>query len=159
MRAPLLALPLLLAALLAGCSGSGDGVKHFTIHIGWNDDHESQYMTPATITVKQGDKVSFKVINDDNPGTDYNGPGTSGKDNFHDVALDYPGACDRNPIEHETPAGVSTTTECSNPDGSGVSRTVDYFVADTKGTFSIICEVRTTPSHAALGMRATFIVK
>lgn len=152
------ALPALLALLLAGCSGDKDtngavgpdGVREFAIHIGWNADHQSQYMTPATITVNQGDKVRLVVYNDDKRDIDYNGD-KSGKDNFHDVALDYPGACDRNPIEHEAPAeGPVPRTECGEN---------DFFVASTKGTFNIICEVRTNPTHAALGMRANFIVK
>lgn len=149
---------LALAALLtplavAGCS-DGDEVREFKIHIGWNADGTTQYMEPSEIRVRQGDKVRFVVINDDDPNTDYNGAG-SGKDNFHDVAIDYPGACNRNPIEHEAPAGQPpAVTECTF---DGVSH--DYFVADAKGTFEILCEVKTSPTHAARGMRADFIVE
>lgn len=151
MRALLLA-ALVLPAAFAGCS-DGDGVREFKIHIGWNADG-TQYMEPETIRVQQGDKVRFVVINDDDPNKDYNGA-KSGKDNFHDVALDYPGACSRNPIEHEAPAGQApAVTECTV---DGVSR--DYFVANVKGTFDIECEVRTVPSHRDLGMRADFIVE
>ena len=135
---------------LAGCSGGEGEVKEFEIHVGWNADGVSQYMEPSEIRVHKGDKVRFVVVNDDDPAKDYNGA-KSGKDNFHDVALDYPGACSRNPIEHEAPAGQPpAATEC---DGK------DYFVADTKGTFEIECEVRTSPTHAQLGMRADFIVE
>lgn len=155
-RALLLVLLVLPSLALSGCSGNdgshrvdAGGVKEFTLHVGWNDDLKTQYMTPATITVQQGDKVRFVVVNDDEPGKDYNGE-KSGKDNFHDVALDYPGACDRNPIEHEAPAGARTVTECSGK---------DFFVASVKGNFRIICEVRTQPSHDALGMHATFTVE
>ena len=151
---------LLLAAFpmgLAGCSDDGasgsveGGIRKIDIHIGWNEDGRSQYMTPSEVRVKQGDKVQFRVINDDDPNRDYNDPSTSFKDNFHDVALDYPGACDRNPIEHEAPAGQPpAVTECNGN---------DYFVAHAKGTFEIECEVRTNPSHRDLGMRADFIVE
>lgn len=148
MRLLLVAAAFLVPLTLSGCSG-GDGVKEFTIHIGWNEDG-TQYMEPSEIRVQQGDKVRFVVVNDDDPDRDYNGA-KSGRDNFHDVALDYPGACSRNPIEHEAPAGLGpAVTEC---DGK------DHFVASVKGTFDIICEVRTVPSHADLGMRATFIVE
>lgn len=150
MRIVLAGLLLLATLMLAGCGGSNK-VREFDIHVGWNPDGASQYMTPAAIRVDQGDKVRFVVINDDDPNKDYNGA-KSGRDNFHDVAINYPGACDRNPIEHEAPAGGGRSiTECNGK---------DYFVANTKGTFSIICEVRTTPqTHAQLGMRADFIVK
>ena len=154
----LTALPTL---LLAGCSeGDGDGltgsvgpdgVREVEIHIGWSDDHASQYMRPAEIHVQRGEKVRFVVFNDDDPATDYNGA-KSGRDNFHDVALlDYDGDGDGIPedIEHEVPAGRSARTDLKGK---------DYFVATTPGTFSVICEVRTTPTHAALGMRASFIV-
>lgn len=148
MRAWLLA-SLLSPFALAGCADGGDGVREFEIHIGWNADG-TQYMEPSEIRVKQGDKVRFIVINDDDPNKDYNGA-KSGRDNFHDVAVEYPGACSRNPIEHEAPAGQPpAVTEC---DGK------DYFVAHAKGTFDILCEVRTVPSHEALGMRADFIVE
>jgi uncharacterized cupredoxin-like copper-binding protein len=146
--------------LVAGCSSQGDGysgdvkdgIRVIEIRIGWNDDHQSQYMTPGEIRVKQGEKVQLRVTNDDDPNTDYNGA-KSGKDNFHDVALlDYDGDGDgiKEDIEHETPAGRTAVTELKGK---------DYFVATTKGTFTIICEVRTVPSHAALGMRASFVVE
>jgi uncharacterized cupredoxin-like copper-binding protein len=158
MRARLLAF--LLAALPFGMSGCSDdgysgsvtaGVRVVEIHIGWNDDGASQYMTPSEVRVKQGEKVRFVVTNDDDPAKDYNG-GKSGKDNFHDVALlDYDGDGDgvEEDIEHEVPAGATETTSLKGN---------DYFVAATKGTFRIICEVRTVPSHADLGMHADFIV-
>ena len=139
------------ALLLAGCSG-GDGVKRIEIHIGWNDDGKSQYLEPSVIRVKQGDKVQFVVTNDDDPNKDYNGAG-SGKDNFHDVALlDYDGDGDgiEEDIEHEVPAGTTETTHLKGK---------DYFVASEKGTFRIICEVRTSPTHDALGMHGEFIVE
>jgi plastocyanin len=143
---------LLPALAMAGCSG-GDGVKEVEIHIGWNADG-TQYMTPSEIRVQQGDKVRFVVVNDDDPNKDYNGA-QGGKDNFHDVALDYPGACSRNPIEHEAPAGQApAVTECTVDEVSH-----DYFVAKTRGTFDIVCEVKTVPSHEDLGMRAAFIVE
>ena len=159
MRLAVLTVALYVTLALAGCSGNGDGysgsvrngIRVIDIHIGWNDDHASQYMQPSEIRVKQGDKVQFRVTNDDDPGTDYNGA-KSGRDNFHDVALlDYDGDGDgiKEDIEHEVPAGQTAVTELKgNP----------YFVATTAGTFNVICEVRTTPTHAALGMRATFIV-
>ena len=138
---------------LAGCS-EGDGVREFDIHIGWNDDG-TQYMEPSEIRVRQGDKVRFVVINDDDPNRDYSGSPDSFKDNFHDVALHYPGACDNNPIEHEAPAGQPpAVTKCSVD-----KELFDYFVAATKGRFDIECEVRTVPSHRDLGMRADFIVE
>ncbi len=146
------------ALLLPGCaeddrySGSvgPDGVREVRIHVGWNEDHETQYMTPATITVQRGDKVRFVVFNDDDPAVDYDGGSPGFKDSFHDVALDYPGACKSNPIEHEAPVGARTTTSCNG---------VDHFVASRAGTFSVVCEVQTQPSHAARGMRATFVVE
>ncbi|MFA5943352.1 MAG: hypothetical protein WC876_02680 [Candidatus Thermoplasmatota archaeon] len=137
--------------LLAGCS-AGDDIRRIEIHIGWNPDGKSQYMEPSTIRVKQGDKVQFVVTNDDDPNKDYNGA-ASGKDNFHDVALlDYDGDGDgvTEDIEHEVPAGATETTHLNGN---------DYFVASTKGTFRIICEVRTSPSHDALGMHGEFIVE
>lgn len=162
MRFALLVLSALVpTALLSGCSApddgftgsvGSDGVRTIKIHIGWNADHTSQYMRPSEIHVQQGDKVRFIVYNDDDPDVDYNG-GKSGRDNFHDVALlDYDGDGDgiEEDIEHEVPAGKSATTELKGK---------DYFVAGTAGTFNIICEVRTTPTHAALGMRATFHVE
>jgi hypothetical protein len=152
MRALALAMAAVLpAVLMAGCS-QGDGIRHVEIHIGWNEDGKSQYMEPSTIRVKQGEKVQFMVTNDDDPEKDYNGA-LSGKDNFHDVALlDYDGDGDgvEEDIEHEVPAG---TTEITHLKGK------DYFVASEKGTFRIICEVRTVPSHDALGMHAEFIVE
>ena len=160
MQGRLAALLAALSALLVpGCAEAGDGytgsvgsdgVREVKVHIGWNDDHETQYMTPSLITVQQGDKVRFVVINDDDPSVDYDGGSPGFRDSFHDVALDYPGACKRNPIEHETPAGRRATTEC---DGK------DYFVADKVGRFSVVCEVQTRPSHAARGMSATFVVE
>jgi len=149
---------LLAAVFLAGCSKDDgltgsvkDGIRVVDIHIGWHEDHKSQYMEPREIRVKQGEKVQFRVTNDDDPATDYNGE-KSGRDNFHDVALlDYDGDGDgiKEDIEHEAPAGRTTVTELKGK---------DYFVASTKGTFAIICEVRTVPSHAELGMRASFVV-
>jgi uncharacterized cupredoxin-like copper-binding protein len=151
-----MAVPLVLASLLsagcndAGCGGGTGDVKEFTIHIGWNSDLQSQYMRPGEITVQKCDRVRFVVINDDDKNKDYNGRG-SGLDNFHDVALDYPGACKKNPIEHEAfPDGEPAVTRCGGK---------DYFVAKTKGTFRIICEVRTMPSHDELGMHADFTVE
>lgn len=162
MRVLLVALAMVApAVLLAGCSDEGDGlsgsvggdgVREIEIHIGWAADRDSQYMRPSEITVKQGEKVRFVVFNDDDPETDYNGD-KSGRDNFHDVALlDYDGDGDgiQEDLEHEVPAGRSATTDLKGN---------DYFVATTKGTFRIICEVRTTPSHDALGMHAAFIVE
>jgi hypothetical protein len=96
--------------------------------------------------------VRFVVTNDDDPGTDYNGA-KSGKDNFHDVALlDYDGDGDgiEEDIEHEVPAGMTETTHFKG---------YDFFTASEAGTFRIICEVRTVPSHDALGMHASFIVE
>lgn len=152
----LAALPTL---LLPGCaerddgftgSVGPDGVREVRIHIGWNGDHATQYMAPGVITVHQGDKVRFVVINDDDPAVDYDGGSPGFKDSFHDVALDYLGACESNPIEHEVPVGQSTVTSC---------RRQDFFVADRAGSFPIVCEVQTQPSHAARGMRATFVVQ
>lgn len=146
--------------LVAGCSAKDDGfsgsvsngIRVVEIHIGWNGDHQSQYMTPGEVRVRQGEKVQFRVVNDDDPATDYNGD-KSGRDNFHDVALlDYDGDGDgiKEDIEHEAPAGRTAVTQLKgNP----------YFVATEVGTFNIICEVRTTPTHAALGMMATFVVE
>jgi uncharacterized cupredoxin-like copper-binding protein len=141
------------ALLLAGCADDKytgtvkDGVRVVEIHIGWNDDLKSQYMRPDVITVKEGDKVRFVVTNDDDPAKDYNGDKPL-KDNFHDVALlDYDG----HDYEHEVPAGTTTTTRTDAGN--------DYFVASRAGTFRIICEVGTTPSHDALGMHAQFIVE
>jgi len=143
---------LLLAALsLSGCSGGGS-VKEIAIHIGWNDDGASQYMRPSSVTVDHNDKVRFVVTNDDDPNKDYNGD-KPGRDNFHDVALlDYDGNGDgtKEDIEHEVPAGETVSTQLGGH---------DYFVASTKGTFRIICEVRTTPTHEQLGMAASFIVR
>jgi uncharacterized cupredoxin-like copper-binding protein len=153
MRTLLAGAMVLPALLLSGCSddGNDDGVRDFDIHVGWNDDG-TQYMEPSEIKVKQGDKVRFTVINDDDPNRDYNGA-QAGNGNFHDVALDYPGACTRNPIEHEAPAGQPpAVTECTVDKVS-----YDYFVATTKGTFDIECEVQ-IPNHRALGMRADFVV-
>jgi uncharacterized cupredoxin-like copper-binding protein len=141
---------LLLGLATAGCAG-GNGVKQFDIHIGWNDDASGQYMTPSSIHVKEGDRVRFVVTNDDDPEKDYNGD-KPGKDNFHDVALlDYDGNGDgvAEDIEHEVPAGKTVPTSFNGQ---------DYFVATTAGTFKIICEVRTTPTHEQLGMRAAFVV-
>lgn len=162
MRALLVAMAFVApAVLLAGCSDKGDGlsgsvaddgVREVEIHIGWSADGASQYMRPSEITVQEGEKVRFVVFNDDDPEADYNG-GKSGRDNFHDVALlDYDGDGDGAPedIEHEVPAGQSASTELKGN---------DYFIAATKGTFRIICEVRTVPSHDALGMHATFVVE
>jgi uncharacterized cupredoxin-like copper-binding protein len=147
------------ALLLSGCAEDDgltgkvtDGVREVEIHIGWNEDLASQYMTPSTIRVEEGEKVRFVVTNDDDPERDYNGA-KSGRDNFHDVALlDYDGDGDgiEEDIEHEVPAGRTETTHLGDN---------DYFVASTKGTFRIICEVRTVPSHDALGMHAEFIVE
>lgn len=148
-----------LPAWFAGCLGSDDysgtvrnGVREVPIHIGWNDDHQSQYMTPSVIRVGHNEKVAFIVTNDDDPNADYNGA-KPGKDNFHDVALlDYDGDGDgiEEDIEHEVPAGQTERTSLKGK---------PYFVASEKGTFRIICEVRTNPSHDALGMHAEFIVK
>lgn len=162
MRAFLVAMAMVApAVLLSGCSGDGDkytgsigedGVREVRIHIGWADDGASQYMRPQEVRVQQGEKVRFIVFNDDDPERDYNGD-KSGRDNFHDVALlDYDGDGDgvQEDIEHEVPAGRSARTELKGN---------DYFVATTKGTFRIICEVRTAPSHDALGMHAAFIVE
>ena len=159
MRTPLLAATLALAALsLAGCSGDdGDcsskgGVVECRIHIGWSADLKSQYMTPKEIRVQEGDKVRFVVTNDDDPSKDYNGA-KSGRDNFHDVALlDYDTNGDgvKEDIEHEVPAGTTVQTRFHGE---------DYFVAGSKGSFKIICEVRSNPSHEGLGMWATFIVE
>ena len=160
MRALALSAPLLLACLLAGCSGDDDpysgtvrdGIRVIDIHIGWSDDHATQYFTPSEIHVQQGDRVQFRVTNDDDPATDYNGA-KSGRDNFHDVALlDYDGDGDgvAEDIEHETPAGRTAVTELKGK---------PYFVATTPGTFDIFCEVRTQPTHAALGMRGVLIVE
>ncbi|HEX2066112.1 MAG TPA: hypothetical protein VHI93_04795 [Candidatus Thermoplasmatota archaeon] len=133
---------------IAGCT---EGVREFHIDIGWNDDG-TQYMRPSEIRVQQGDKVRFVVTNHDDPDRDYNGakPGT---DNFHDVALlDYDGNGDgrKETIEHEVPAGQTERTHYNGQ---------DHFVASEKGTFRIICEVRTSPTHDQLGMHATFIVE
>jgi plastocyanin len=155
-------LPAVLAGLaalaLSGCTGDGyagrvkDGVREVEIHIGWNEDRTRQYLEPKEIKVRHGEKVRFVVVNDDDPDTDYNGA-KSGKDNFHDVALlDYDGDGDGIPedIEHEVPAGRTASTELKgNP----------WFVATTKGRFTIICEVRTDPTHAALGMNGALIVE
>jgi plastocyanin len=139
------------SVLLSGCGGSG--VKEFDIHIGWNEDGKSQYMNPSSIRVDQNDKVRFVVYNDDDPDKDYNGD-RAGKDNFHDVALlDYDGNGDGTPedIEHEAVAGRAPAR--TSLDGK------DYFVATLVGTFKIICEVRTSPTHEELGMKAAFIVE
>jgi plastocyanin len=134
---------------LAGC-GDG-GVREVAIHVGWNDDG-TQYMTPGEIRVKHGDKVRFVVTNDDDPQRDYNGA-KGGTDNFHDVALvSYDGDGDgvRETIEHEVPAGQTVATSYKGQ---------DWFTASETGTFRIICEVRTQPSHDQLGMHATFVVE
>jgi plastocyanin len=149
MRHLLAALPLA-ALALAGCSG--DGVRTFTIDIGWNDDG-TQYMHPGEIRVHQGDKVRFAITNHDDPNRDYNGPAKPTNDNFHDVALlDYDGDGDgvKETIEHEVPAGQTETTHYKGK---------DHFTASERGTFRIICEVRTSPTHDALGMHAVFIVE
>jgi plastocyanin len=158
MRAMTAAVLAILPFALAGCTEDGktgtveDGIRVIDIHIGWNEDGQSQYMRPETIRVSQGDKVQFRVTNDDDPAKDYNGAG-GGRDNFHDVALlDYDGDGDgiEEDIEHEVPAGTTETTSLKgNP----------YFIASEKGTFRIICEVRTQPSHDQLGMHAEFIVE
>ncbi|MEA3165309.1 MAG: hypothetical protein QOJ26_153 [Thermoplasmata archaeon] len=159
MRMALLATTLFAATAMAGCSDDdktvdvgGVQVRSIAIHIGWNEDGQGQYMEPSSIRVKQGDKVQFVVTNDDDPAKDYNG-NKSGKDNFHDVALlDYDGDGDgiKETIEHEVPAGQTETTSLKGK---------PYFVASEKGTFRIVCEVRTVPSHDALGMHAEFIVE
>jgi hypothetical protein len=158
MRVPTAAFLAILPFALAGCTEGGatgtveDGVRVIPIHIGWSADGKSQYMEPGTIHVKHNEKVRFEVTNDDDPAKDYNGAG-SGRDNFHDVALlDYDGDGDgiKEDIEHEVPAGTTESTSLKgNP----------YFVASEKGTFRIICEVRTQPTHDALGMHADFIVE
>lgn len=139
------------ALALAGCSDA-DRVRSFEIHIGWNEDG-TQYMTPSEITVRQGQKVRFVVTNDDDPKRDYNGA-AGGLDNFHDVALvSYDGDGDgrRETIEHEVPAGQTETTRFKGN---------DWFLASEKGTFRIICEVRSAPkTHDELGMHATFTVE
>lgn len=145
-------MPLLLA-FMSGCSDSS--VQEITLHVGWNEDGRTQYMRPASVTVHQGDKVRFIVVNDDDPNRDYNGPGVPTNDNFHDVALiDYAGAT----YEHEAPAGEAPSRTCVQ-DISKPGCVADHFVASEKGTFRLICEVRTSPSHEARGMHATFIVE
>jgi plastocyanin len=145
--APLACLATLPFLALAGCT---DGVREVPIHIGWNDDG-TQYMTPSEVRVRQGDKVRFVVTNDDDPERDYNGPKPT-SDNFHDVAVTYDGDGDgiRETIEHEVPAGQTVSTHYK---GQG------YFTASETGTFRIVCEVRTSPTHDELGMHATFIVE
>jgi plastocyanin len=146
-----LAVALLILLSFSGCTKRP--LQEFEIHIGWNEDGKSQYMLPSSIRVQQGDKVRFVVYNDDDPTKDYNGE-KAGKDNFHDVALlDYDGNGDGVPedIEHEAVAGKPPAR--TSLDGK------DYFVATTAGTFKIICEVRSTPTHEALGMKAAFIVE
>ncbi len=161
------ALGLLATMGLAGCSsGSGDGsVVEFRIHIGWNPDGKTQYMTSdGEMRVQRGDHVRFIITNDDDPERDYNGA-TNGMDNFHDVALrnyDYDGNGDLDTLEHEVIAGttVSTCLVDNNPCPEGK----DFFVASTKGTFRLICEVGDPGGgkptrHEGLGMWAPFIVE
>ncbi|MEA3189880.1 MAG: hypothetical protein QOD77_462 [Thermoplasmata archaeon] len=160
--APALALPLLLAAL-SGCAATkDDAVREFEIHIGWNADGTTQYLTPAEIRVPQGAKVRFVITNDDDPNKDYNGAG-SGKDNFHDVAFEYGGQL----IEHEVPAGGTASTCLRHvvpcPEGQ------DFFVASTKGTFKLYCEVggglgknpdgSPKTRHEQAGMKGVLIVE
>ncbi|MHB8633401.1 MAG: hypothetical protein ACYDBQ_05450 [Thermoplasmatota archaeon] len=132
-----LALLLVAAALMPGCSapapacptlGTGD-VQTIIIHVGSNADG-SMYFYPGTITVAHCSKVQFAVTNDDSI--------------FHDVALlNYGG----HSYEHELGAGETKTTYNGG---------LGYFVADTVGSFPVICEVQ---GHAAKGMRATFVVQ
>ena len=161
MKGPLVLIASLTAAMaFPGCTA--DGVREFTIHVGWNADGKSQYMTPSEVKVHKGDKVRFIVVNDDDPNKDYNGDQPQ-RDNFHDVALrDYDGDGDGAPedIEHEVPAGETTRT-ClpqAEPD-TKCAAGKDFFKATTTGTFRIICEVNTSPSHDALGMHASFVVE
>lgn len=152
--------PILVAAALAGCAG--DPIREFTVHVGWSEDVKSQYLRPSVIRVGEGDRVRFVVINDDDPQRDYNGE-NSGRDNFHDVALlDYDGNGDgvEEDIEHEVPAGRTTRT-ClpqAGPD-TKCAEGKDFFRALEKGTFRILCEVRTQPTHEELGMKGTLIVE
>lgn len=150
----------LVLALLAGCAEPDDGytgsvksgVRVIHVHVGWNDERNGQYMQPAEILVRQGEKVRFVVTNDDDPGTDYNGD-KPGMDHFHDVSLlDYDGTGDgrAEDIRHQAPPGETVRTSL---DGK------DHFIATTPGTFNLICEVRTVPPHAVLGMRASFVVE
>lgn len=161
---------------LAGCAGDSnpcdgkanltagaDGVVTVTIHIGWSQDRQSQYMTPDTVCVAKDSKVRFIVHNDDQASVDYPGPG---KNNFHDVALlQYNGVN----YEHEAYAGKPPVTTCADGDGASPVPNCKqtYFVASTAGTFRLICEVRIGDdtggpghdTHDALGMHATFVVR
>jgi uncharacterized cupredoxin-like copper-binding protein len=138
-------------AALSGCSSTGGALREFQIDIGWNPDGRTQFMNPSSIHVDKGDRVRFVVTNHDDPAKDYNGD-KPGKDSFHDVALrDYDGDGDgrAEDIEHEVPPGTTNSTWFKNK---------PYFIATTAGTFEIICEVRTAPTHEQLGMKADFVV-
>ncbi|MEK6986439.1 MAG: hypothetical protein AABX89_08705 [Candidatus Thermoplasmatota archaeon] len=146
---------------LVANTGTKDGdVTVFNIAIGWSADLKTQYMRPGCLVVEQGAKVRFIVTNNDDSGKDYNGA-SPGKDNFHDVALlDYAGK----DYEHEAYAGRAPVTTCadgdaSSPKSDGSACQQSFFVASETGVFRIICEVRTNPTHDALGMHASFVVQ
>jgi uncharacterized cupredoxin-like copper-binding protein len=139
MRLLLLAAPAMLVLLtLAGCTDDEGGgtcsdvasdVKTVEVHLGTSSDGK-MYLTPTALTASQGEKVRFKVINDD-------------ATVFHDLALrNYNGKT----IEHEVDAGK---TVCTFTDGN------PYFTATAKGSYEVYCEVT---GHKDLGMKGTFTV-
>jgi uncharacterized cupredoxin-like copper-binding protein len=141
MRAFLLAAALLLSLFLAGCGEENESkagtctdvpgdVRTVEVHVGTKSGGGGMYLTPTTVTAVQGEKLRFKVTNDD-------------ASVFHDVALkDYAGAT----YEHEVDGGH---TVCTYHGGQ------PYLTASAKGTFELYCEV---PGHKDAGMKGSFIV-
>lgn len=134
----LAALPLI-ALALAGCESEskagtcgtvGSDVKTLEVHVGTKADGHTMYLTPATVTATQGEKVRLKVVNDDSSA-------------FHDVALkNYNGET----YEHEVEAGA---TVCTYHGGE------PYFTATAKGSYVMYCEVS---GHKEAGMQGSFVV-
>lgn len=123
---------------LAGCESESKAgtcadvpadVKTVEIHVGTSADGK-MYLTPSDASAREGEKVRFKVTNDDAAV-------------FHDVALkDYAGET----YEHEVDGGK---TVCTYHEGE------PYFTATAKGAFAMYCEVA---GHKAAGMSGTFTV-
>lgn len=138
---------------LAGCiEGDAGRVQEVILHVGWDATRTAQYVLPAHVEVDRGDRVRFIVTNDDDPQRDYS-PNKPGNDNYHELVLagydgDGDGILDE--IRHDVPAGMKVSTTFKGR---------DYFVASTPGSFRLVCGMMTSPTHDALGMNATFVVK